>query len=347
MARPPRILRPGAWYHLTARGIERRPIFLSDRDRTHFCALLGDWVERFGMVLHAYVLMDNHYHLLAETTQPNLSRAMQWLNLSYTGWFNKRRQRCGPLFQGRFKSIILDPVSCGLMLSRYVHLNPVRLRRLGLDKKTQQTQRQGLSRAPDPALVRERIRILRAYRWSSYPAYIGAVPAPPWLHCERVLELLGSGKGERRAAYREHVESAIREGLPERPWDNLVERVALGPAAFTRSLRQQWRGQPREVPGLKRLRGLPSWDAAIEVVQELRGMRWRQFRDVYGDWGRDLALYLGQRRCGLRLKQLGQLAGGLDYSAVSVAIRRLEERARTEKSVRKLLERANQQLSNV
>ena len=85
MARPPRILRPGAWYHLTARAIERRPIFLSDRDRTHFCALLGDWVERFGMVLHAYVLMDNHYHLLAETTQPNLSRAMQWLNLSYTG----------------------------------------------------------------------------------------------------------------------------------------------------------------------------------------------------------------------------------------------------------------------
>jgi putative transposase len=347
MARPARILKADAWYHLTARGIERRPIFLDDKDRKHFCELLAEWVDRFGVVLHAYVLMDNHYHLLAQTPQPNLSAAMQWLNLSYTAWFNRRRKRCGHLFQGRFKAIILDPIPCALMLSRYVHLNPVRLQRLGLDKAAQKTLRQGLGALPDPALVRERLQSLRAYRWSSYAAYAGRVNAPSWLHCKGLLEFIGSSKGDRRATYREYVESAIREGLPERPWDKLVEQAALGSAAFIRSLRPHWRGQPREVPGLQRLRGLPTWKAALAVVEELRRAPWDQFRDAHGDWGRDLALYLGQRRCGLRLRELGALAGGMDYSAVSVAIRRLEHRAKTDKSVRKLLERANSQLSNV
>ena len=346
MARPPRILKAGAWYHLTARGIERRAIFLDDKDRRHFCQLLGEWVERFGIVLHAYVLMDNHYHLLAETTRPNLSQAMQWINLSYTAWFNRRRERSGHLFQGRFKSIIIEPAACGLMLSRYVHLNPVRVECLGLDKAAQKSRRQGLSGPPDPGVVHERIKMLRAYRWSSYPVYAGRA-SPPWLHCESVLELLGSGKGDRRAAYCEYVESAIREGMPERPWDKLVEQAALGGAAFIRRLQSQWRGEAREIPGLKRLKGLPTWETAVRVVEQLRGAPWGTFRDSHGDWGRDLALYLGQRRCGLRLKELGKLAGGLDYGAVSVAIRRLEQRAKAEKSVRKLLERANHQLSNV
>src|SRR5262245_59116271 len=122
MARPPRIVRPGAWYHVTARGIERKAIFLSEADRRHFCELLPEWIERFKTMLHAYVLMDNHYHLLLETPEANLSRAMQWLNLSYTAWFNRRRHRSGHLFQGRFKAIVFEPRECALLLSRYVHL---------------------------------------------------------------------------------------------------------------------------------------------------------------------------------------------------------------------------------
>src|SRR5688572_4207556 len=141
MARPPRIMRVGAWYHVTARGIERKAIYRDDTDRRHFCERLASWVERFGVRLHAYVLMDNHYHLLVETPQPNLSQAMQWLNLSYTAWFNRRRQRWGHLFQGRFQAIIFDRLAHALMLSRYVHLNPVRLKILGLDKPSQKAQR--------------------------------------------------------------------------------------------------------------------------------------------------------------------------------------------------------------
>jgi REP-associated tyrosine transposase len=129
MARPLRIDRAVGWYHVTARGHERRAIFLDDADRRHFCQLLEEMVLRFRVRLHAYVLMDNHYHLLIEVTEPNLSRAAQWLNLSYSVWFNHKRGRSGHLFQGRFKSVIVDPLAWGLALSRYVHLNPVRVPR--------------------------------------------------------------------------------------------------------------------------------------------------------------------------------------------------------------------------
>ncbi len=95
MARPIRIEIPGGWYHVMARGNERRAIFRDDHDRQRFVELLAEWVERFGLRLHAWVLMDNHYHLLVETPEANLSRAMQWLAVSYTVWFNRRHRRAG------------------------------------------------------------------------------------------------------------------------------------------------------------------------------------------------------------------------------------------------------------
>jgi len=113
-------------------------------------------------------LMNNHYHLLVETSQANLSRAMQWVNVSYSVWVNRRHRRMGHLFQGRFKAIILDRDESALELSRYVHLNPVRLARLGLDKAGQQRSRAGLRGKPDAVAVARRIAELRRYRWSSY-----------------------------------------------------------------------------------------------------------------------------------------------------------------------------------
>ncbi len=98
---------------MTARGNEQRLTFRDDRDREHFLELLAQWVDRFRLRLHAYVLMPNHYHLLAETTEANLSQAMQWLNVSYTVWFNRRHQRVGRLFQGRFKSVIVESETWG------------------------------------------------------------------------------------------------------------------------------------------------------------------------------------------------------------------------------------------
>jgi putative transposase len=121
MARPLRIERAGGWYHVTSRGNERRAIYRDDRDRVHCCELLAETVARFGVRLHAYVLMDNHYHLVIELTEANLSRAIQWLNVSHSVWFNRRWRRSGHLFQGRFKSVVVNPQEWALELSRYVH----------------------------------------------------------------------------------------------------------------------------------------------------------------------------------------------------------------------------------
>jgi REP element-mobilizing transposase RayT len=108
MARPLRIERPGGRFHVTARGNERKAIYRRDSDRFHFLELLSEATERFAIRIHAYVLMDNHFHLLVETPQANLSRAVQWLNVSYSIWFNRRHQRVGHLFQGRFKSLVIE-----------------------------------------------------------------------------------------------------------------------------------------------------------------------------------------------------------------------------------------------
>ena len=113
MARPLRIERIGCWYHLTARGNERRDIFRDDKDRRHFLELLEEVVSMFAVRLHAYVLMSNHYHLLVEITEANLSRAIHWLNVSYTVWFNRRHGRSGHLLQGRFKSVVVEPEGWG------------------------------------------------------------------------------------------------------------------------------------------------------------------------------------------------------------------------------------------
>src|SRR2546428_6366208 len=137
MARPLRIERPGGRYHVTARGNEQKAIYRDDRDRLHFLELLAESPERFGVRVHGYILMDNHFHLLLETREANLSRAMQWLNVSYSVWFNRRHRRSGHLFQGGFKAIIVEPETWGLGLSRYIHLNPVRGKRLALGQTGQ------------------------------------------------------------------------------------------------------------------------------------------------------------------------------------------------------------------
>ena len=163
---------------------------------------------------------------------------------------------------------------------------------------------------------------------------------------KRFLPIWAKGKAIASTPTGGNIERAVREGLEQRPWDGLVEQVILGSQKFIDSLRCQWRGSERESRGLKRLRGLPEWEDAVKVVERLKGQKWKEFRDQHGDWGRDLALYLGRKRCWLKLKALGELAGGIDYVSVSGAVRRLEKRAEKEKFFRKLLNNAITQIDN-
>lgn len=345
MARPVRIEILSGWYHITARGNERRAIFREDADRQRFVELLGEWVERFGLRLHAYVLMDNHYHLLVETPQANLSQAMQWLQVSYTVWFNRRHRRAGHLFQGRYKAILVEAQTAAWELSRYVHLNPVRVRSLGLDKTAQQRARAGMGAPPQPQQVRERLEGLRRYRWSSYRAYTGLTAAPKWLTTQTVLRQGGGRSGaEWRRVYRRYAQDAVREGLPESPWERLEAQMLLGGAEFVRRMKRRAQGDAREQPQLKRMRERPGFTEIVSAVERIKGEKWESFRDRQADWGRDVVLYLARRYGGLRLRELAQAAGGIDYGSAQTAVHRLAQRVEQDRKLRSVVNKLKAEL---
>jgi REP element-mobilizing transposase RayT len=182
MARPLRIEYPGALYHVIARGNARAPIFLADCDRLLFLDVLGDVIEQFAWLCHAYCLMPNHYHLVFETPDANLSRGMRQLNGIYTQRFNRRHDRVGHVLQGRFKGILVERESHLLELTRYVVLNPVRAEMVS-----------------DPG----------SYRWSSLRATLGLTPAPGWLTTESLVRHFGSPQ-----RYREFVLAGIGLSSP-------------------------------------------------------------------------------------------------------------------------------------
>jgi len=348
MARPLRVERPGGRYHVTARGNERKAVFRGDSDRLHFLGLLSELGERFGLRVHAYVLMDNHFHLLVETPEANLSRAMHWLGVSYSVWFNRRHQRAGHLFQGRFKAVIVEDDAGWQEVARYVHLNPVRVARLGLDKRQQAAARGGPIAKPKAELVGERLRLLREYHWSSYRGYAGYSAPLAWVWREPLARSCGGRtQAERRAALRRYTEQAVRQGMIERPWDRLVAGLVLGTEAFAEGLRRQMRGNPREQAQLKRLRRPVAWDTIVAALEQAKGERWEQFSNRHGDWGRDAALWLGRRQGRLGLAQLGRLAGGMDYAAVGQAVSRFSKRLAKEAKLGREIRRIGTKLSNV
>src|SRR6185369_14384072 len=164
MPRPKRIQYEGAVYHVTSRGNERRKIVLDDKDRWLFVRMLSETIEEHGILCHGWVLMDNHYHLLVETPSGNLSTAMKHLNGIYTQKFNRRHDRVGHLFQGRYKAIVVDKNRYLQELCRYVVLNPVRA---------------GMVKEP------------KGWKWSSYRATAGFESAEPWLEVSWILEQFG------------------------------------------------------------------------------------------------------------------------------------------------------------
>ena len=301
MARPLRIAVAGGFYHVMARGIERRSIVGDDRDRIAFLERLRALPQRFGVRMHAYALMNNHYHLLLETPAANLSQAMQWLNVSYSVWFNRRRGRVGPLFAGRFRAKPVDADAHLLEVSRYVHLNVVRTQAHGLAKTVQASRRLGIGAAPTTAQVNDRLRTLRQYRWSSYRPYLGLGRACDWLQCQRVRALAGGRTREQqRESYRKFVEEAIREGTAEDQWQRFERGVVIGGAAFVKRMRALAHGQPLEQPEVKWFGGQRDFAGIRRAVERVKGERWERFANRYGDWGRDLGLWLGRTKGGCR-----------------------------------------------
>ncbi len=198
MSRPIRIEFSGALYHVTSRGDRREAIYEDDEDRIRFLEILQNVIQNFNWTCHAYCLMTNHYHLVIETPDANLSKGMRQLNGVYTQASNRRHQRSGHLFQGRYKAILVDADVYLLELSRYVVLNPVRA---------------GIVVRPEQWL------------WSSYQAMVNEIESPPWLATDGLLAQFSTQREQAIEQYKRFVAQGIGQ---ESLWKNINRQVYLG-----------------------------------------------------------------------------------------------------------------------
>ena len=302
MARPLRIEYPGAYYHVTSRGNERKAIFRDESDRKKFLEILSASIEQFVVRLHAYVLMDNHYHLLVETPLGDLSRAIRHLNGVYTQYINRRYKRVGHLFQGRYKAIVIEKDSYLIELSRYIHLNPWRVRGGG---------------GRDP---------LR-YRWSSVRAYVGREKAPQWLETDEILGLFGQKRGRAQRAYGEFVREGMTKGI-KTPWEDVRWQSLLGSSSFVEQIEGRFL-RDREI-GLTEMKGLRESKKRVKA-ERLIAVVCGYYRIKPGDLAkrsheyteaREVASYLMRRYSLMRLVEIGQKLG-LHYSTVGNVVRKV------------------------
>src|ERR1017187_5407979 len=297
MARPLRIEFAGALYHLTSRGNERRNIFRSDRDRKAFLTLLGIAAKRFGWSVTAWVLMSNHFHLVIQTLEPNLSRGMQWLNGSYAGYFNRVHGRCGHLFQGRFKAFLIDKETYFAEVLRYVVLNPVR------------------------ATMVERPE---QYKWSSYRATAGLDIAPDWFDLVAALELFGAEHAAAQPAYREFVLAKI--GCEDRLWDKLVNQLYLGSEGWLKKMRRQVETKPRSTdhPRIQRAVGRPKMHQIVDAVAKVADVTAAVIRATRGGMLRRLAAWIGWNEGLITLRSIAASLRLRSEGHISSLIKRCE-----------------------
>jgi putative transposase len=293
MARAWRIEYKGALYHVLSRGNQRGDIVGDDRDRKLFLDTVGEMSQRFEVDICAFVLMDNHYHLLIRTKRANLSKSMQWLGATYTKRFNLRHLRSGHLFQGRFKNMLVENDAYLLQLSHYIHRNPVRA---GLVKR------------------------LSSYKWSSYPAYAYGNQRIKWLHTELILSQF-KNVADRHLAYREAAQKYAKE--EQRIWQDLRHGIFLGTQKFLQKIKQRHLpDKPNgEIPQQGQLRKSIDPDAvliqAAKILNcELAGLRKTARVSQTDKLNRDMLIYLLWQSGRLTNPQIGEKFG-LTYSAVS------------------------------
>jgi REP element-mobilizing transposase RayT len=293
MARAWRIEYEGALYHVLSRGNEQRTIFIDNEDRLLFLETLGEMSERFEIDIFAYMLMDNHYHLLFRTNRANLSKSMQWFGATYTKRFNVRHNRSGHLFQGRFKNMLVENDAYLLQLSYYIHRNPLRARV---------------------------VKRLTSHRWSSYQVYAYGKSSAKWLNTDLILSHFVNEEDPHKA-YRQSAQKYAFE--EQRLWEDLSYGIILGTKKFIENIKKQYLcdAPHQEIPQQKQIDKDLDPEAVFLKAAKVLKCNPEHFRkskriSKADKLNRDMLIYL--------LWQLGQLTNqqigdkfGLTYSAVS------------------------------
>ncbi len=321
MARPLRIKYEGALYHVTARGNERKKIYFSETDYNKFLEYTAEAEKKYGILLHCYALMPNHYHLLIETPGTNISQAMHYINGSYTTYINIKNKRSGHLFQGRYKAIVVDKDSYLLELSRYIHLNPVRA---------------GMVKMPQD------------YPYSSYRAYtLGR--EDKIITKDFILSMLAKGKREAADRYRVFVENGIGEEL-KNPLDDVYGGIILGRERFikdTLSRISEAFNNREEISYSRRLKAEYESEEIFEIIEK----HFKLTRDAITerrlrDSGKT-AIYLMKKYTCMTNREIGQLFRGHSYSAIAKINKRFEERLSSDKKLKRMIANIEKEMSNV
>ncbi|MBE0434026.1 transposase [candidate division WOR-3 bacterium] len=326
MARALRIQFPGAFYHITCRGIEQRSIYLDNGDRLRFLELLTRSLDTYVVVMHAYIMMNNHFHLLVETKKANCSEFMRHFNVSYTGWFNWRHGRRGNLYQGRYNACLIDADRFLLEVSRYIHLNIVRVKRW-------QSSHHGA-----------RWRAARSYQWSSLAGYIDRKSAKDYVYYPMILEMVGG-----RRAYGRYVIDGLKRGVAD-PFKKVQRRMILGTEDFVAEVKHYLRrGSLRDQPAYREfvlhvlepevLLGFLARECGITTEV----LRTRKAHGVT----RGLVAELLYKYCQITQAQIGKLLGGIDYGAVYLLRRRIRENMRTNVELKKRYDEIDTRVSRL
>jgi REP element-mobilizing transposase RayT len=313
MGRAWRIEFDGAFYHVMSRGNEGRNIFFCDDDRQGFLGVVCEISERFEIDIFAFVLMDNHYHLLIRTRRANLSKAMQWLGVTYTRRFNNKHSRIGHLFQGRFKSIIVQNDIYLMQLSCYIHRNPLRA---------------------------GAVNRLARYPWSSYPVYAYGNKGPQWLSTELILSQFD--EKSRHRDYREKVQGYAKE--EKRLLEDLKHGMILGSKRFVDNIRSTYLPQVphREIPQqksmFKEFNPVSFLDKAAKILNcDIRRFQQSSRISSSDKEDRDILVYALWKTGILTNEKIGQLFG-VTSSSISHSVRALSLKLKKDRQSRDKLD---------
>jgi REP element-mobilizing transposase RayT len=308
MARPYRLQGEGYLYHITSRGDDRKRIYISKYDYEKFLEYLLKAKEKYKFYLYAYCLMSNHYHLLIETTKPNLSRIMQYINTAYTVYYNKKRNRSGHLFQGRYKSIIIDGDSYFLELTRYIHLNPVRA---------------GMSKTPE------------GYKWSSFLGYMNR-KGDAFIDRQKIMRYYKINPSK----YKQFV----LDGIDKKPdiFKGVYAGFILGKVKFIKDTIKDLKHQIERGEEFSYSKEIIN-DVDIEDIVKETAKRYRRSpEELYKGkkkpiFARKVAIYLSKRLTGLTNNEIGETFG-ITYSAVSKSAKDIERILKENSRVRRDIE---------
>ncbi len=330
MARPLRIQFPGAYYHITCRGIERRNIYYDDKDREMFLSFLKESLEIYQVVLYAFILMPNHFHLLIQTKKANCSEFMRQFNVRYTVWFNHYHKRVGNLYQGRYKAHLVDADSYFLELSRYIHLNIVRV-----------SSHHSLN-------YKQLLSYLHKYQWSSLAGYFDKKFAKYYIDYKKILLMAGG-----RRQYRRFIVDGLKRDISD-PFKKVKFGLFIGDDDFIEEIKTKYikDGSERDQPSYRHLLSSKiEPEVVINKVSELfnvgpdKIIQRSMSGIVRGILSEMLYCYSD-----LTQREIGKLLDGIDYSAVNKLRTRLKKRMDDNENIQKIFKKVKksiEDLSNV